>query len=279
MGAPEDDGVISLASERSARRRSSPTTEVWRARHLLWNLVLRNLRIKYQRSFLGFVWTLLNPLLTIAVLVGVFRFVIRLDVPHYWAFLLSGYFVWSFAAQTLAAATAVLPEHAHLARSVPFPVEVLVLAAVLSRSVELMVELAITVALIIVFHHGGVPASLLWLPLLVLLHLALVFGLTLGISTLAVFFHDVQHGLPIVLMMLFYASPVFYPVALVPEAVRPFYLLNPFAGLLVTFHDVLYRAKSPDLSLLVATATLCVSVALLGYATFRRYRSVFAEIV
>ncbi|HVS00994.1 MAG TPA: ABC transporter permease, partial [Thermoanaerobaculia bacterium] len=95
----------------------------------------------------------------------------------------------------------------------------------------------------------------------------------------AVFFHDVQHALPIGLMILFYASPVFYPLTMVPEKAQPFYLLNPFAGLLVTFHDVLYRAKSPDLSHLVPTATLCVAVALLGYVTFRRYRSVFAEIV
>ncbi|HVR99013.1 MAG TPA: ABC transporter permease [Thermoanaerobaculia bacterium] len=273
--------MISLTSPARSRivRHAYPPMEIWRARHLLWNLVLRNLRIKYQHSFLGFVWTLLNPLLTIAVLVGVFRFVVRLEVPHYWAFLLSGYFVWSFVSQSLMAATAVLPEHAHLARSVPFPAEVLVLAAVLSRSVEFALELTITVMLLVTFHHHGLPLALLWLLPLALLHLALVFGLTLGISTLSVFFHDVQHALPIGLMILFYASPIFYPAELVPEKALPVYLLNPFASLLTMFQSVLYRGEAPDLRIFGAAAALAVAIAALGYAIFRRYRSVFAEIV
>lgn len=274
--------MISLAPSAPARqraRRPSPLVEVWRARELLRNLVLRNLRIKYQRSFLGFVWTLLNPLLTIGVLVGVFGFVVRLDVPHYWAFLVSGYFLWSFAAQTLSAATAVLPEHAHLARSVPFPAEVLVLAAAVSRLAELAAELTLTVILLAAFLHHGVPVSFVWLPVLVLLTLLLVVGLALPIATLSALFHDVQHTVPIALMILFYASPVFYPAAMVPEAVRPFYLLNPFAGLLKLARSVLYEGRAPDPVLLAWTAVASALIAWFGHAFFRRYRPVLAEIV
>jgi lipopolysaccharide transport system permease protein len=277
--------VISLAPSRPSRparssaRRPSPLAEVWRARELLRNLVLRNLRIKYQRSFLGFVWTLLNPLLTIAVLVGVFGFVVRLGVPQYWAFLIAGYFLWSFASQTLFAATAVLPEHAHLARSVPFPVEVLVLAAALSRLTEFLAELTLTVLLLAAFLHHGVPVSFLWLPVLVLVTLILVVGLSLPIATFSALFHDVQHTVPIALMILFYASPVFYPASMVPAAARPFYLLNPFAGLLTLARSVLYEGKAPDLGLLAWTAAASILIAWFGYAIFRRYRPVLAEIV
>lgn len=270
--------VLSPVRRNPARRRS-PFVEVWQARELLRNLVLRNLRIKYQRSFLGFVWTLLNPLLTIAVLVAVFGFVVRLDVPHYWAFLLAGYFVWSFTAQTLAAATAILPEHAHLARSVPFPAEVLVLAATLSRFVEFLVEMVLTAVLLAVFLHGGVPLSFLWLPLLVFLAFVLAMGLALPVATLSAFFHDIEHTVPIALMILFYLSPVFYPAKMVPAVVRPFYFLNPLAGLLRLTRGVLYDAKPPDLGLLAWTAALAALLSWFGYALFRRYRPILAEIV
>lgn len=266
--------MITLSSPRPA----FPWSEVWRARDLLRNLVLRNLRVKYQRSMLGFLWTLLNPLVTVAVMIGVFRFVMRLQVPHYWAFLFSGYFVWNFAAQTLSAGTGVLPEHAHLSRSVPFPAEVLVFSVVLSRLLEFLVEMALVVLLFVAFLHDGVPRSLAWLPVLVLIQVALVTGLTLPIATLSAFFHDVRHAVPLALMVLFYASPVFYPASLVPEGVRPLYLLNPFAGLLTMYQDVLYHGRPPEPVLLAATATIALALAGIGYVLFRRYRAILPEI-
>jgi lipopolysaccharide transport system permease protein len=252
---------------------------LWRSRGLLANLVMRNLRVKYQRSVLGFVWTLLNPLLTVGVLIAVFRFVVKIQVPHYWAFLLSGYFVWSFTLQTLTAATTVLPEHAHLARSLPLPSEVLIAATALSRLVEFLAELILVLALLALFHHHGVPASFLWLPPLTVLLFALVLGLTLPIATASAFFHDVQHALPIALMILFYVSPVFYPAGLVPAAVRPLYLLNPFASLLTAFQSVLYLGRSPEPRHLAFAAASCLVLGGIGYAIFRRYRALLPEIV
>lgn len=265
---------LDLTLPGSAVRRS-PTA--WR--ELLLHLVLRNLRVKYQRSVLGFVWTLLNPLLTIGVLFGVFHFVVRLQVPNYWAFLLSGYFVWSFTQQTLTAATMVLPEHAHLSRNLPLPALALILSTALSRLAEFLVEMVLVLALLAAFHHHGLPFTFLWLPILVVLQLALVLGLTLPIATASTFFHDIQHAVPIGLMVLFYASPVFYPARLVPEIVRPFYALNPFAGLLTLYHSALYEGSAPDPWLAAMTAAEIALIAWIGYAVFRRYRALLPEIV
>jgi ABC-type polysaccharide/polyol phosphate export permease len=258
----------------SAARRSP---SAWR--ELVLHLVLRHLRVKYQRSVLGFVWTLLNPLLTVGVLFGVFHFVVRLPVPDYWAFLLSGYFVWSFAQQTLTAATTVLPEHAHLSRNLPLPGEALILATALSRLVEFLIEMALVLVLLAVFHHHGVPATFLWLPILVVLQLALVLGLTLATATASAFFHDIQHAVPIGLMVIFYASPVFYPASLVPEIAQPFFQLNPFAGLLTLYHNALYDGVAPDPSLTALTSIVIALTAWIGHALFRRYRALLPEIV
>jgi len=225
----------------AARGRSAGLPELWRSRELLAHLVLRNLRVKYQRSVLGF--------------------------------------VWSFSLQSLTAATYVLPEHAHLWRSMAFPGEVLVVATALSRMAEFLAEMVLVVALLAVFHHHRLPASFLWLVPLLLLVFALAVGLSLPIATLAAFFHDVQHALPIALMTLFYLSPVFYPARMVPAAIRPLYFANPFAGLLTLFQTVLFEGRAPDAGLLLWTAALVGAILWFGHATFRRYQPILAEIV
>jgi len=263
--------------ELAARR--SRVRQVWRYRELLRGLVVRNLKVKYQRSLLGFVWTLVNPLLTVTILVLVFSHVVRIQVPNYWAFLLSGYFVWNFMLQTLTTGTWIFAEHSRLTRSVAFPSEILVFSAAGSRMIEFAAEISLVLLALALGLHHRVPDSWVLLPLLVLLQIVMAVGLTLPIATLSVFYYDVYHALPIALTSLFYLSPVFYPASLVPEAYRTLYLLNPIAGLLTLYHDVLYAGQWPSATLLAATMVQAAVVYALGYAVFHRYAAVFAEIV
>ena len=149
-------------------------TELWSFRELLRSLVIRNLKVKYQRSVLGFLWTLVNPLLTAGVLIVVFSIIVRIQLDDYWAFLISGYFVWAFVSQSLGAGTTVFDEHAALRRSIAFPNELLIFAGAIARLVEFSVELGIAIIALAAFHHGGLPASFLLLPVLMVLQLLLV---------------------------------------------------------------------------------------------------------
>jgi len=268
------EGVVRLSS-----RPPLPLTELWRFRELLRSLVVRNLRVKYQRSALGFVWTLLNPLLTVAVLVLVFSLFLRIQIPHYWAFLVSGYFAWNYFQQMVSMSSWVLAEHASLRRSVAFPPEVLVLAASLARLVELSIELGLALLVLCLLHHHAVPASWVLLPLLLLLLWLVTLGLSFPVATLGAFYGDVQHALPIVLLILFYLSPVFYSAQHVPEAIRPFYFLNPLAGVLTLFQEVLYGGGWPAPRLLLGAAAGSFLLVAAGYASFHRFKAVFAELV
>jgi lipopolysaccharide transport system permease protein len=263
----------------SSARQGPSLREVWRYRELLRGLVIRNLKVKYQRSMLGFVWTLLNPLLTIGVLTLVFSYFIKVRIEHYWAFVFSGYFVWNFMSQMLSSATYILAEHAPLRRSVAFPSEVLVFATAASRLVEFAIEMVIAVALLGIAHHHGIPASFALIPFLIVIQVLLAAGLAMPIATLSVFYSDVQHAMPILLLMLFYLSPVFYPVTLVPETLKPFYFLNPLAGLLTLFHQVLYAGQWPSATLLAGVTLVAVGSCAVGYVIFNRYKVLFAEIV
>jgi lipopolysaccharide transport system permease protein len=258
--------------------RPSRLGQIWRYRELLRSLVVRNLKVKYQRSLLGFVWTLVNPLLTVAILVLVFSHVVRIPLPHYWAFVLSGYFVWNCLLQTLNTGTYIFAEHSRLTRSVAFPSEILVFGAAGSRLLEFVAEIALILVLLVAFHHFRVPSSFALLPVLLVIQTLLVIGLALPIATLSVFYYDVQHALPIALTTLFYLSPVFYPAEMVPEAARPFYFLNPIAGLLTLYHEILYVGHMPSFSLLVGVGVAAILVYAIGHAVFHRYASVFPEI-
>jgi lipopolysaccharide transport system permease protein len=252
---------------------------LWRYRELLWTMVLRNLKVKYQRSLLGFVWTLVNPLLTVSILVLVFSHVVRIPLPHYWGFLLSGYFVWNFMLQTLNTGTYIFAEHSRLTRSAAFPSEILVFGAAGSRLIEFVAELGIIVVLLAVFLHHAVPVTFALLPFLIVIQLLVAIGLALPIATLSVFYYDVYHALPIALTTLFYLSPVFYPAQMVPEAARGLYFLNPMAGLLTLYHVVLYNGRLPELPLLGGMFIGALAIFVVGYAIFNRYSDVFAEIV
>lgn len=270
---------MDVVSARTVAGWRSVPSDVWRYRELLRNLVIRNLKVKYQRSALGFFWTLLNPLLTLAILTTVFSYIVQIPIPHYWAFLLSGYFVWHFLQQTMGAGAYIISEHAALRRSVAFPSEVLVLGATISRLAEFAVEMTLALIVLVLFHHGGVPSSFALLPVLLVLQLLLALGLVLPISALAVFYHDLQHALPAVLLTLFYISPVFYPAHMVPEPIQAAYLVNPIAGLLTLYHTVLYEGVLPSARFLGTVAAASVILFGMGYVAFHRHKRILAETV
>ena len=253
--------------------------DLWSFRELLRSLVVRNLKVKYQRSLLGFLWTLLNPLLTASVLIAVFSIILRFPLNNYWAFLISGYFVWMFVSQMLAAGTTILDEHAALRRSIAFPAELLILGGAIARFFEFSVAFGVAVVAIAVFHHGEFPAHFSVLPVLMILQFLLAVGLKMLIAVLAVFYHDVRHMISIVLLMLFYLTPVFYPLSFVPDNLQWVYVFNPFASLLGLFQAVLYEGRMPELDLFLKTTAWSVGFMIVGYAIFNRYKSLFAEIV
>lgn len=253
--------------------------EVWQSRELLRALVARNLKMRYKRSMLGFVWALLNPLFTVVILVAVFRFVFRLSVPDYWAFLLSGYFAWVFVLHTVGACASVVRDHSYMMRTLAFPSDVLVLSTVLARFIEFLAELTLVVVLLAVFRHHALPLSLVVLPIVAVIHLCMTLALAFPVAALAVFFQDVQHALPVAFTLLGYLSPVYYPLSQIPEQWRPLFQLNPFASVIPLFHAVLYEGAFPSPLRLLLTGIGVLVLLALGVGLFRWKRPYFAEVV
>ena len=271
-------GSVDPVTAVTSRRDPGTLVNVWRFRMLARTLTRHHLILKYRNSMLGFLWTILAPLGSMAVLVVVFSYVIRIPLERYWAFLLSGYFVWVFFSNVVGGAVGVFREYAALRRSVAFPNEVVILGSAGARLTELLAELALISIALAVFHHGSVPLSFITLPPLIVLLAALVVGCAIPIATLSLLFHDIAHAVPIALGLLFYLSPVFYPASMVPEDFRLAYLANPVAGLLTMFHSVLYEGVFPSTALSAATVASTLVILVAGWAILNRYRDILPEV-
>ncbi len=252
---------------------------IWDHRSLLSALISRNITLRYRRSALGFLWTLLNPLLTVAILVGVFAFVFRVGVDQYWAFLIAGYFAWIFVVHSVSACATIIREHANIVRNAAFPAEILVLSVVVSRSLELILELTLALVVVSWFRHAGLPSSVMLLPLLMVLLFAATLALSLPVAAASVFYHDVQFALPVSLSLLGYLTPVFYPISLVPEGWRTLLRVNPFVDLITSFHMVIYEGVWPDAWSVLRNALVIFMLLWISIKLFRWKHDLFAEVV
>jgi lipopolysaccharide transport system permease protein len=249
---------------------------LYRHQELIGILVARQLKLRYRGTVLGFVWTLLNPLLLMLVYSLVFSVYFRLDMERYPAFLLTGLLPWLWFASSLQQGVTSVLDGAGLVTRSQFPPEVLPVVTVLANTVNFLLTVPLLFVFLLVLR---VPlgAPLLWLPVLIALEFLLGLGLVLIAAAVNVRFRDLQHIILHLITVLQFLTPVFYPLSLIPEAVRPWVYLNPLAILMDAFHDVLYRNQMPNMPALLALFVLTCVILSLATAMFNRSKRTFAE--
>ncbi len=257
------------------------------------NLTLRELRGKYKRSALGWSWSLLNPLASMVIFTVVFSFFLKVKPPPgnpsgltgFAFFLMPGLLAWNFLSNGINGSMGALLGNANLIKKVYFPREVLVAANIASWVVALLIEMLVLAVAVII--AGGMVLPWL-LPLLVIMAIQTVFVLGIGLilSVLNVFFRDVQHLINIVLQLWFYATPIVYPITVVPEKanllglsvpVRSLYGLNPMVRFVDAYRDVLYNLRFPPLTDMLFIVGMAVVALGLGVVAFSRLEPKLAE--
>lgn len=255
--------------------------ELWAYRDLLINLVKRDLAVRYKRSALGFLWSFLNPLLMMLVFSIVFMVVKPLTVRSYPLFVLAGLLPWNFLTGSLSGAARSITGNANLIDKVYFPREVLPLSVVLSNLVNFLLSLLVFLPLGFLL---GAQFSYwtLALPLVILVQLILVTGLSLLVATINVFYRDLELVLDVALTAWFFLTPIFYELELLPNRVlgvdvwRLVYTLNPMATLVTDYRYIMlyqYPVIRHTLISLVVGVVLLVA----GWVLFRRTAPIFAE--
>jgi lipopolysaccharide transport system permease protein len=249
---------------------------IYRHRELIAILVLKQLKLRYRGSVLGFCWTLLNPVALMAVYTLVFSVYLRVQVDRYPAFLLAGLLPWIWFSSSLQQGVTSVLDGAPLVTRSQFPAEVLPVVALTTNTVNFLLTLPFLLGFLFLLGVPPGPAAL-WLPALIALEYVLLLGLVLLLAALNVYYRDLQHILLHVLTLLMFLTPVFYPAELVPEAFRPFVLLNPVAVVISSFHDVLFFGQAPALGPLAGVLALACVILWLAMAYFTRQKATFAE--
>lgn len=265
--------------------------ELLRYRDLIWNLVVRDLKLRYKSSVLGVLWSWLNPLFMMTVYTIVFT-VMRASsnggIPErsFPAFVLCALLPWNFFSGSLTQAVGSIVENANLVKKVYFPREVLPLSTVLANLVNFVISLLVLFPILLIFHVRITPWVLL-LPLLILIQLCLTVGIAFMLSTLNVFYRDTKVILDVVMMAWFFVTPVFYPIEVLPRSKevlgivvdvhRWTRILNPMASLVAAYRDVLYYGRLIGPDFLARTAVTSLVILFIGYALFYKCSKVFGE--
>lgn len=252
--------------------------EISQNRELIWALALKELRVRYKRSALGFLWSLLNPLLMMIILAIVFSTVMRLGVNEYAVFLLSTLLPWTFFSQALSYTTESIVGNGELLKKIRIGKSVFPVAAVLSNVINFFLSMIPLVLVLLVLRF---PFHWTWIYLPVPFLALVLFTLGCGFFCAAanVFFRDVSHILQIVLSAWFYVSPVIYSLDFIPQRFYFLFRLNPMLYILNGFRLAIYYGQLPSPQSATASLACGIIALLVGYFLFRRHQDSFVYYV
>jgi ABC-2 type transport system permease protein len=242
--------------------------EVSRQSSLLYELVHRDLTVRYKRSFLGFLWTMLHPLLLMLIFVVVFSELFRNRAPHYETYFLSAYVAWNFFSQTVINAMASVAWNGALMKRVRVPLSIFTLSTIVSGLVNLGLSL---IVLLVIMLVGGAPLrpALLFLPVSLLLLGLFTFGASLALTAVSVFFGDVREMVQAGMPALMYLTPIIYPISIIPEKFRWLMKINPMAYLVEIVRDPIYYGILPSPATAAISTVLAFGSVAIGWMIFR----------
>jgi len=223
-------------------------------RELLKNLVLKDLKLKYRGSVLGFLWSLVNPLVMIGVYAVAFKFILRTNVENFVFLLLLGILPWSFFVSSANMSTGAIIDSGNLMRSVRFPPAILPIATVLFNLAQYLLTIVVFLPLMLVMYRVPLSAPMLLYPVFLGLQVLFTVGVALLLAAGTAFFRDIKHLLEIALAILFWLTPIVYPLTQVSERARALILLTPLSPFIVAYQQIFYYRHWPDTEVwLVAT--------------------------
>ena len=269
--------------------------DIYKYRELLWNLVIRDIKTRYKNSVLGFFWSLLNPLIQVAIMTLIFKYVIRFGGGSYSAYLLCAFIPWMFFNMTVLDSCTCIIFQGNLIKKNYFPRELIPISIVISNLLHLLLAFGVFIVYLLVKVRAPILETWLLLPVVIFIHAMFVMGISFFVAALNVFYEDVKYLTAALMNLLMYTMPiiyfletVYYSDSITPRlksAIMLFYNLNPLSFLITAYKKIMLEPygnlKGPDLPvdynyLLLAAGTSFV-VMILGYLFFNSKKWQFAE--
>ena len=224
--------------------------ELYQYRELLKTNVQKEIRGKYKGSFLGVLWSFLNPLLMVLVYALVFPYIMRTNVDNYLVYLITGVIPWNFFTTCITTGCNCVWINGGIIKKVYFPREILPISVVAAGLINFLISCVI-ILLFVLFGGIGFSIQLLWLPLIAIIQSALSLGLLFILSAINVYVRDIEYLVGFLLNLLFYATPILYTADMFPESIRWVLYLNPMTTIIESYRNIFYYQQSPALTSLM----------------------------
>ena len=255
-------------------------SELYQYRELLWMWTMRSIKVRYKQSVLGVAWAILQPLSFMLIFSVVFTYFVKVPtggIP-YPIFSYSALLPWTFFATSISFAVPCLVVNMNLVTKIYFPREILPMAEVGACLLDFLVATVVFVGMML-FYRLSFHITLLLVPVLLVVQILLMLGLVFFASAMNVFYRDIRFVVPLVVQLWMYATPVIYPISIVPERFRGFYMLNPVAGIVESYRAIALHGIWPEWSYLASAAGISAVVFVLGYMYFKRVEWQFADVI
>jgi lipopolysaccharide transport system permease protein len=252
----------------------------WRHWDLVVSFALRDIKARYKQSVLGIAWALLQPLSMMVVFTLVFSVFAKVpsDGLPYPIFSYSALIFWTFFSNSISTGTMSMVANATLIRKIYFPRETLLTSVVLAGCLDLGIALVLFVGMA-AYYHITFTAAVVWVVPLVALQILLGLGVTALTAAAHVNFRDIGHALPLLLQLWMFATPVGYPMSVIPAWLRPFYMLNPMAGIVDGYRRAILLGSAPDLSAVAVSAVVTMLILAVAVPVFKRAEKTFADVI
>ncbi|MFH1827599.1 MAG: ABC transporter permease [bacterium] len=254
---------------------------LYKYRYLLYNLTAREIKSRYKQSVLGYFWVILNPLLQMFVLAFVFSFFIRIpadfNIP-YSVFLYSGLLPWNLFVFSLTSSTTSLIENEALLKKVYFPREIIITSTVIAKIYDFLLASTIFVGFLI-YYHINITTIIFLYPIVLLIQIFFTLGLSFILSSLNLFYRDIQYLMNAVILMWFYLTPVIYPIELIPERFRFIFQLNPMSVLINAQRRTIFGGAELNYTSMIIAVLLSLFIFQVGYMIFKKLEGLFADVV
>ncbi len=272
---PRSHRMVARSSEAASIRRT--LAGVHRYRALIRNLVIKDLKLKYRGSLIGFVWSLANPLLTAAVYTIAFRSILRIRSEGFVFYLMLGLLAWTFFASAAAMSTGSIVDNGGLLKSVRFPRAILPIATVLFTLAQYLLTVLVFLPLMLIVYRIRPAAPMLLFPVIVALQALFTIGVALILATSTAFFRDVRHLVEVALMVLFWTTPIVYTIHDVSGRLPQLILLSPLSSFVTAYHNIFYDRQWPSLEIWAIAITYTALALAVGLSLIVRYEDSFAE--
>ena len=256
--------------------------EIFKYRELLKNNVKKEERGRYKNSILGVMWTFLNPLLQIAVYAMIFPYILKQQQPYYLIFVCVGLIPWSFFTTTIIQSTNTIIGNANIVKKVYFPREILPLSVVLSGAINFLIATIIILAFCI-GGGKGITWHIIIFPIILLLQMILQLAISFVLSAVTVYIRDIEHFVQIVLMLMFYATPIVYSTATLDGStatarfMKKVIMLNPMTTIIEGYRSIFYTQTLPDFKGIGIWYIISIALLFIGWLIFKKLQKGFAE--